>query len=62
MSFTRSQQAKYRPVVDAAWLKANAADVVVVDLQDPKAFARFHIPGAVNLAYDAWRTQAPKGN
>jgi thiosulfate/3-mercaptopyruvate sulfurtransferase len=49
-------------IVDAAWLKANAADVVVVDLQDPKAFARFHIPGAVNLAYDAWRTQAPKGN
>jgi thiosulfate/3-mercaptopyruvate sulfurtransferase len=49
-------------IVDAAWLKANVADVVVVDLQDPKAFARFHIPGAVNLPYDGWRTRAPKGN
>lgn len=49
-------------LVDAAWLKAHADDVVVVDLQEPKAFQRFHIPGAVNLPYDSWRTRAPKGN
>lgn len=49
-------------LVDAAWLKAHADDIVVVDLQEPKAFQRFHIPGAVSLPYDRWRTSAPKGN
>ena len=50
------------PLVDAAWLKANADDVAVIDLQAPKAFQRFHIPGVVNLPYSVWRTQAPKDN
>jgi thiosulfate/3-mercaptopyruvate sulfurtransferase len=50
------------PLVDGAWLKSNSADVVVVDLQAPKAFQRFHVPGAVNLPYTVWRTQAPKDN
>ncbi len=50
------------PLVDAAWLKGNLDAVVVVDLQEPKAFERFHIPGAANLPYDRWRTKAPKGN
>jgi thiosulfate/3-mercaptopyruvate sulfurtransferase len=49
-------------VVDAAWLKANADEVVVVDLQEPKAFARLHIPGATNLPYATWRTRAPEKN
>lgn len=49
-------------LVDAAWLKARIDDVVVVDLQEPKAFQRFHIPGAANLPYGSWRTSAPKGN
>jgi len=35
------------PLVDAAWLGAHADDVVVVDLQEPEAFQRFHVPGAV---------------
>jgi thiosulfate/3-mercaptopyruvate sulfurtransferase len=48
--------------VEADWLTAHRADVVVVDLQAPKAFQRFHIPGAVNLPYSVWRTGAPKGN
>ncbi|WP_295543771.1 sulfurtransferase [uncultured Thiohalocapsa sp.] len=48
------------PLVDAAWLGAHADDVVVVDLQEPEAFQRFHVPGAVNLPYERWRTRAPK--
>lgn len=49
-------------LIDAAWLKAHADEVVVVDLQEPKAFQRFHIPGAVSLPYGSWRTKTPKGN
>jgi thiosulfate/3-mercaptopyruvate sulfurtransferase len=49
-------------LVDAAWLKAHLDEVVVVDLQEPKAFQRFHAPGAASLPYDKWRTSAPKDN
>jgi thiosulfate/3-mercaptopyruvate sulfurtransferase len=49
-------------LVDGAWLRSNVGDVVVVDLQAPQAFQRFHIPGAANLPYAVWRTQAPKDN
>lgn len=50
-------------VVDAAWLKSNAGadDLVVVDIQSSKEYARFHVPGAVNLPYEQWRTKgSPK--
>jgi thiosulfate/3-mercaptopyruvate sulfurtransferase len=49
-------------LVDAGWLKANQgqSDLVVLDIQDPKDYQRFHIPGAVNAGYDRWRTQPPK--
>ncbi|MCG6942312.1 MAG: sulfurtransferase [Thiohalocapsa sp.] len=49
-------------LVDVAWLETHRKDVVVVDLQAPKAFESFHIPGSVNLPYAVWRTHAPKGN
>jgi thiosulfate/3-mercaptopyruvate sulfurtransferase len=52
------------PLVDADWLKANRgrSDVVVLDIQAPKEYQRFHIPGAVNAPYDRWRTQPPKSD
>lgn len=49
-------------LVDASWLQANRArpELVVLDIQAPEEYARFHIPGAVNADYDRWRTQPPK--
>jgi thiosulfate/3-mercaptopyruvate sulfurtransferase len=46
------------PLVDVDWLSANLgrADVAVLDIQDPKDYARFHIPRAVNADYSRWRT------
>jgi thiosulfate/3-mercaptopyruvate sulfurtransferase len=48
------------PLVDAQWLTRNLerADVTVLDIQDPKDYARFHVPGAVNAPYAQWRTNA----
>ncbi|MBK5931932.1 sulfurtransferase [Halochromatium salexigens] len=50
------------PLVDAQWLKDDQgqSDLVVLDIQSPKDYQRFHIPGAVNAPYDRWRTQPPK--
>ena len=50
------------PLVDAAWVTANAAkpDIVVLDARsDPKAYAAGHIPGAVFTSYggDGWRVK-----
>lgn len=49
-------------LVDTEWLKArlNDPDLAVLDIQSPKEYQRFHIPGAVNAPYDRWRTQPPK--
>jgi thiosulfate/3-mercaptopyruvate sulfurtransferase len=46
------------PLVDAAWLadRLGEARVAVLDIQDPKDYARFHVPGAVNAPYGRWRT------
>lgn len=48
------------PLVDAAWLAANLdrSDLTVLDLQAPKDYARYHVPGAVNAPYGRWRTDA----
>ncbi len=50
------------PVVDAQWLKTNQgqSELVVLDIQSPNDYQRFHIPGAVNAPYERWRTQPPK--
>ena len=50
------------PLVDAAWVQANAcqAGVVVIDVRDnPRAFARGHVPCAVHGPYRAsgWRQE-----
>ena len=50
------------PLVDAAWVQANAcqARVVVIDIRDnPRAFARGHVPCAVFSPYRAsgWRQE-----
>lgn len=46
------------PLVDADWLATNLGrqDLVVLDIQDPKDYARHHLPGAVNAHYGLWRT------
>jgi thiosulfate/3-mercaptopyruvate sulfurtransferase len=50
------------PLVDAAWLNDNIADVVVLDIRwadDGVAYEDGHIPGAVHSSYrdDPWRTE-----
>lgn len=49
-------------LVDAGWLKARLGSegLVVLDIQDSKQYARFHVPGAVNGPYDLWRTAGSK--
>jgi thiosulfate/3-mercaptopyruvate sulfurtransferase len=49
-------------LVDAAWLKGRLGSegLVVLDIQDRKEYARFHIPGAVNAPYELWRTAGGK--
>lgn len=46
------------PLVDANWLATNLerSDLAVLDIQNPKDYARFHVPGAVNAHYGKWRT------
>ncbi|MEM7527966.1 MAG: rhodanese-like domain-containing protein [Pseudomonadota bacterium] len=34
---------------------AGVEDAVVIDIRDPKAFGKEHLPGAVNLPYGKWR-------
>ncbi len=47
-------------LVGVDWLTANLdrPDLTVLDIQEPKDFARFHVPGAVNAPYGRWRTGA----
>lgn len=49
-----------QPLIDPAELKAQLghADVRVIDIRDPQAFAAQHIPGAVNAPYGKWRGPA----
>jgi rhodanese-related sulfurtransferase len=45
------------PVVEVAEvsaLLAEGADVLLVDAREPEAFARGHLPGAVNFPYGNW--------
>jgi thiosulfate/3-mercaptopyruvate sulfurtransferase len=53
-----AQAANMSPLVNAEWLAANLEreDLVVLDIQDPEDYARFHVPGAVNAHYGKWRT------
>lgn len=53
-----AQAANLSPLVNADWLAANLErdDLIVLDIQDPKNYARFHVPGAVNTPYGRWRT------
>jgi thiosulfate/3-mercaptopyruvate sulfurtransferase len=47
------------PLVEPAWVKANAGTpgIVFVDLRHPRAFQAGHVPGAVRTSYgrDGWR-------
>jgi thiosulfate/3-mercaptopyruvate sulfurtransferase len=54
------------PLVDAQWMKSSLGDpaLVVLDIQEPKDYRRFHVPGAVNAPYKHWRTHGkgePRG-
>lgn len=50
-----------QPLVQPEWLLSskNAKDVVILDIQNEKSYAKFHIPGAVNAPYSRWRTAPP---
>ena len=45
------------PVELGRWLKVRG-DVKVVDVRDPKSYAKSHIPGAVNLPKGKWHKTA----
>jgi len=51
-----------QPLVSPEWVHDNRgkAGVVVLDLQDSKAYQRYHIPGAVNSSYGDWRRESAK--
>jgi thiosulfate/3-mercaptopyruvate sulfurtransferase len=53
-----ARSADMPPLVDTEWLAANLGrgDLTVLDIQDAKDYARFHVPGAVNAHYPKWRT------
>ena len=46
-------------LVDAEWLKSRLGSdgLVIVDIQAPKEYERFHVPGAANAPYEQWRTE-----
>ncbi len=50
-------------MVDANWLKKNINNphVVVIDMSDSLQYRRFHIPGAINLEYDAINRRTEQG-
>jgi len=45
-------------LVDAQWLRENlgAQNLVVLDIQEPAEYRKYHVPGAVNIPYSQWRT------
>jgi thiosulfate/3-mercaptopyruvate sulfurtransferase len=46
------------PLVQGDWLKANkdSPALVLLDIQEPQAFMRHHVPGSVNWPFSQWRT------
>lgn len=52
-----------QPLVDGAWLAGNLgrSDLLVLDLQAPPAYQKFHVPGAVHSNYADWRKPDAKG-
>ena len=49
---------EWKKVIDPPQLRAMADQVVVLDVRAPKAFAKGHVPGAVNAPYGQWRGPA----
>jgi len=51
------------PLIDGAWLKAHLGDkgLVILDIQPPAYYQRYHVPGAVNAPYGLWRTDGKTG-
>jgi thiosulfate/3-mercaptopyruvate sulfurtransferase len=49
-------------LVDSDWVKSNLgrSDLVVLDIQAPADYQRFHVPGAVNAPYERWRTSGKR--
>lgn len=46
------------PLVQGDWLKANqdSPALVLLDIQEPQAFMRHHVPGSINWPFSQWRT------
>lgn len=49
-------------LVDGQWVEAHGDDarLVVLDIQAPANFRRFHLPRSVNASYEQWRTKGQK--
>ena len=57
--FSRKLTFTTGPVELSRWLKERA-DVKVIDVRDPKSYAKGHIPGAVNLPQEKWHKSLDK--
>jgi rhodanese-related sulfurtransferase len=42
------------PVELSRWIKSHEDNLVIVDVREAEAFAKGHIPGAINLPKDKW--------
>ncbi len=60
---TPSAERPYTVIVTADRVKAMMGDAktVVVDVRSPEDYAKGHIPGAINLHGELWRTPSAKG-
>ncbi len=58
IAFANSAQ----PLVSLEWVYNNTdkAEIVILDLQDAKAYKLYHIPGAVNISYNDWQSKSVK--
>jgi len=60
LSLTTAFAMAVQPLVSPEWVHNNRgkSEVVILDLQDAKAYQRYHIPGAVNSNYGDWRRES----
>ncbi|WP_246344877.1 sulfurtransferase [endosymbiont of Lamellibrachia barhami] len=60
--FTTTFALAAQPLVSPEWVHNNRgkSGVVILDLQDAKAYQRYHVPGAVNSSYGDWRRTSAK--
>lgn len=48
-------------LLQADWLVNKDQSVVILDIQEPAQYQRFHIPGAINAPFSGWRQLSSEG-